>query len=271
MLNPADIPTTDKEKKQKEDTRDSRKIAKSLRSGDLEGIYIPSKSTVEFRSYVRYRRTLVKEITRNKNRIKGFLYFSGMEIPQSLSSASSHWSGKFTQWLSELEFETEYGKKVLDDLIALTQGLRQNLLEINTTLRRLYNESEYSKTHELLFSVPGVGLITASTILSEVEDINRFENLDKFCAFIGLIPSTNSSGEKDKIGNITKRSNKPLRGVLIECSWIAIRSDPSLAMAFTRLSRRMSKNKSIIRIAKKLINRIRYVLKNEAEYVCGVV
>ena len=73
VVNPADIPTTDKERKQKEDKRDSRKIARSLRNGELKGIFIPKKQTEELRGLIRYRQNIVKEIARNKTRIKSFL------------------------------------------------------------------------------------------------------------------------------------------------------------------------------------------------------
>jgi transposase len=271
IVNPADIPTTDKERKQKEDKRDSRKIARSLRNGDLKAIYVPTNATVEFRGYVRYRKTLVKEITRNKNRVKSLLYFSGIEIPEALNSASSYWSGKFTQWLAGLEFETEYGKMVLDNLVDLTQRLRKDLLVANRSLRKLYFEGEYSSILQLLTTIPGIGLITAVTLLSEIENIKRFKSLDQLCSFVGLIPSTSSSGDTDKIGSITPRKNKLLRSIIIECSWMAIRADPSLALSFNELSKRMTNNKAIIRIAKKLLNRIRFVMQNETEYVCGVV
>ena len=92
IVNPADIPTTDKERKQKEDSRDSRKIARSLSNGELEGIYIPTQKTEELRSLVRYRKSLVKDIGRNKSRIKSFLYRHGIEVPLELDTASKYWS-----------------------------------------------------------------------------------------------------------------------------------------------------------------------------------
>ena len=67
VVNPADIPTTDKERKQKEDSRDSRKIAKQLSKNDLMAIYIPDIDTEGDRQLVRYRKTLTKEISRTKN------------------------------------------------------------------------------------------------------------------------------------------------------------------------------------------------------------
>jgi transposase len=114
-------------------------------------------------------------------------------------------------------------------------------------------------------------LIVAVTLLSELETILRFKNLDKLCSFVGLVPRTNTSGENDKTGKITSRSNKPLRGIIIEAAWIASRNDPALAQCYLELCKRMKPNKAIIKIAKKLLNRIRYVMKNEKEYVHSVV
>jgi transposase len=157
VVNPADVPTTDKEKKQKEDKRDSRKIAKSLKNGELNGIYIPSKGMVELRGLVRYRKTLVKEIGRNKSRVKSFLYFNGMEIPFALDTSSKHWSGKFTQWLKTVEMSTPYGKIVLDETLDTTEHLRKKLLKVNKELRGINKKSEYAEK----LNRPGDGNHTA--------------------------------------------------------------------------------------------------------------
>ena len=266
VVNPADIPTTDKERKQKEDKRDSRKIAKTLRAGDLQSIYIPKVETMELRALVRYRKTLVKEISRNKNRIKSFLYCNGINIPPTISVASRHWSGKFTQWLESLTFTTEFGKQVLDQHLKITTFLRKSLLDVNKELRKLKTAGPYSKSINLLCSIPGIGLIIATTLLSEIEDFKRFKNLSRFCSFVGLIPTTNSSGEKDVTGKITSRSNKPIRTVIIEAAWIATRNEPVLAKKFNELCGRMKPNEAIVRIAKKLLSRIRSVMINEKQY-----
>jgi transposase len=271
VVNPADIPTTDKERKQKEDRRDSRKIARSLKNGELTGIYVPGKETEELRSLVRYRKNLVKEISRHKNRIKSHLHCFGIVIPVSLEQASTHWSGKFTQWLETLQQSTPYGDMVLQGTLATVKHLRSELLKINRKLRGLEKEGQYSLKIRLLRSIPGVALIVAVTLLSELETILRFKNLDKLCSFVGLVPRTNSSGENEKTGRITPRSNKPLRSVIIEAAWIASRNDPALAQCYLELCKRTKPNRAIIKIAKKLLNRIRYVMKNEKEYVHSVV
>lgn len=270
IVNAADVPTTDKERKQKEDGRDSLKLGKSLRSGDLTGIYIPQTSTIEFRGLVRFRKTTVKEISRNKSRIKSYLHFNGIAIPQELDGASRYWSGRFSQWLSNVKLSTPEGQIVLDKTLENVYHLRVQLLEINRVLRRMVKQGKYAKSLQLLMGIPGIGFVSAVTLLSELEDISRFGNLDRFCSYVGLVPSTYSSGESEGVRGITPRSNNQLRTVIIECAWIAVRQDPALALRFTELCQRMKKNDAIIRIAKKLLSRIRYVMKNETEYVNAV-
>jgi len=109
------------------------------------------------------------------------------------------------------------------------------------------------------------------TFLTELTSISRFSSLDRLASYVGLIPNTNSSGEKDNTTGITNRRNPSLRGILIESSWVAVRKDPALIMVFDRLCKHMTKTKAIIHIARKLLNRIRYVLKNQKEYVTAVV
>lgn len=268
VVNPADIPTTDKERKQKEDKRDSRKIAIALRSGILHGIYIPTIADTEFRALVRCRKTLVKEVSRNKMRIKSLLYFNGIKIPSELDTASKHWSSRFTNWLKEIKFSSTYGDKSLKVLIETTLCLREKLLELNRELRNTIKVGPYAAQLQRLCSIPGIGLITACTLLAEIQDVGRFKNLDRACSFIGLVPSTNSSGENDIVRGITPRSNKPMRSVIVEAAWMAVRIDPSLGLRFNELRQRMNANKAIVRIAKNLLSRIIYVLKNETEYKC---
>jgi hypothetical protein len=70
---------------------------------------------------------------------------------------------------------------------------------------------------------------------------------------------------------MTQRHHSSLRWLLIEASWIAVRKDPAMMEAFNEYGKRMRKTKAIVKIARKLLNRIRYVLKNQAEYVTGVI
>jgi transposase len=270
VVNAADIPTTDKERVQKEDKRDSRKIAKSLSSGTLMAIYVPSIQTQRDRSLLRTQSMLVRDLARYKNRIKSFLYFYGISIDPSFSNPQSHWSNRFIIWLESLEIDNGSGKEALQVLISECKNLRISILSINKQIRQLSNTDRYREKVKLLKSVPGVGLLTAMIILTELESIERFNNIDKLCGYIGLVPSTKSSGDKERTGDITPRGHNVLRTAVIESSWTAIRNDPSLMHSYLTFTKRMECNKAIIKIARKLLSRIRYVLLNQKPYVCLV-
>lgn len=269
VVNAADIPTTVKEKIQKTDARDSRKIAKSLQNNDLTAIYVPSKICLNDRSLNRYRGTVSKDLSRVKNRIKSFLNLNGINLPDDISE--KRWPKRLITWLRELDLDPSL-RLTLNGHLEDYDRLTQKKAIINKQVEFLSKTPRYQKDAELLQSIPGIGLITAMSFLTELEDINRFKSFDQFCSFVGLVPSTRSSGEKDKIGEITPRAQAILRPTLIEASWTAIRRDPALANKYAELCHKgLIPNKAIIRIARKLLRRMRSVLKNRSFYEFNVI
>jgi len=270
VVNPADIPTTDKERKQKEDKRDSRKIARSLENGELTGIYVPDSCHLEDRAMVRLRGKIVGDLTRYKNRIKSLLYFHGIKFPEEFEK-SSHWSKRFIKWIEEIKLTQPSGNQTKNMLLRQANHLRTELLFITRQIKELSKTEKYKTNAELLSSVSGIGMLTAMILLTEIDTIDRFSDLDHLCSYVGLVPSTASSGEKEVVKGITPRKNHDLRRIIIESSWVAIRSDPALSLCFANYSKKMEKNKAIVKIARKLLNRIRYVLRTKNKYVPSVV
>lgn len=271
VIHPADVPTTRKEQLQKTDKVDSRKLARALRAGQVQAIDLPDEILEADRSLVRQRHTIVKEVARVKNRIKSLLFYYGIEIPFRFTSAQTrHWSKPYIEWLREIEISQKSLRITLDNYLTIGLFLRQQLLQLNKQLRELSEETRYKSKHELLISVPGIGLKTSMTLLTQIGDIKRFKRLDELCSYIGLIPSMRGSGEKMKTGKLVSRGRKELKIMLIEASWIAIRHDPTLMLKFNELAQRMNKNKAIIRIARKLLSRIRHLLINQQVYEKGL-
>ena len=120
-------------------------------------------------------------------------------------------------------------------------------------------------------SIRGIGLTTAMIIQTEIDDIHRFDNQEKLASYVGLTPTSHSSGDKSIHGEMVNRGNKFLKSAIIESAWIAVRVDPVLHMDFIGYSKRMKKNKAIVRIARKLLNRISFVLKNKVPYKDGII
>lgn len=272
VVNPADIPTSQKEQLQKDDPTDSRKLARSLRSGDLRAIYIPEPSSLEDRSLIRLRTTLTKDMVRFKQRIKSFLYFYGIIYPPEFERSGTHWSKRFMKWLKEgVLLQHESGMQALKIMVHEAEQQRQLLLEVTRMIRSLSGSEKYAANMALLRSIPGVGFITSISFLTEIDNIERFGNTDHFAGFVGLVPNRHSTGGKENNGEMTFRGQNTLRKSLIESSWFAARLDPALTLSFHNYVKRMEPNKAIIRIARKVLNRIYFVLKNKKAYVQGVV
>lgn len=269
VVNPADIPTKNKERRTKRDRIDCRKLARSLRNGEIEGIYVPCRSKLEDRTLIRTRLSMVRKQTRCKNQIKGMLLFYGVVIPEA--KEMGHWSRRFIQWIERIRMERASGDTALKVHLEELNHLRQLIASLNRAILQLARTQEYGPLVRLLRTVPGISTLTAMILLVELGEITRFPSLDELSCYVGLIPDTQASGEKEYVGAMTQRRHSQLRWLLIEASWMAIRKDPALLMAFEEYSKRMRKTKAIVKIARKLLNRIRYVLKNQAQYVPCVI
>ena len=268
VVNPADIPIKDYEKKQKTDVLDSRKIAHCLRAGTLEPIYVPSWETIGIRNLVRTRSCYITERTAIKNRIKHFLYFNNINIPKEFNGVK--WGKDFISWLQQVKFATEISDFCLERHLELLASLDAQIKKCTAKINLLSKQESINKKLSLLKSIPGIGTLAGLTLLAEIDQMSRFKTLDKLCSYVGLIPQMHSSGEIERMSRLTTRGNKKLKSILIESSWTAIRKDPTMLMTFNKLCGRMSNNKAIIRIAKKLLNRIRHVLLTNQPYQMAV-
>jgi len=268
IVHPADVPTTDKEKQRKSDKVDCRKLGKTLSEGSLEGIFVPDVEQQDDRGVIRVYQQMVKDQTRFKNRIKGWLSFQGIVIPGD--DDYKYWSNNFTKWLKGLSL-TSSARINLDILIQGYEQSRTMVLAATRQVRALSKQERYKKKIELIRTIPGIGEIAALLFTTEIGDMNRFKELDQLCDYVGLVPKIHGSGDKETVLGLTHRGHHELRETLIEASWTAIRLDPAMTMAFNEYCKRMKKNRAIIKIGKKMLNRIRYVMKNQKDYVTAVV
>ena len=263
VVHPNDVPTSDKEKKGKTDPIDSRKLARELENRSLKALYVPSKEMQSLRSLCRLYHSYVTSTTRIKNRIKGHLFFYGIELPYT----SSYWSRSFIRWLEELSFTHQPARDYLDTCIRKLLFVREQKANI---LKKLRTYARTTDVVPLLLTVPGVGFKTAITLYCEIMDINRFHNEKQLCSYAGFSPLERSSGEKSFQYGLTFRKNKYLRCLMIESAWVAVRHDPALLQYFQKLSSRMKKQQAIIRISKRLLKRIRMIWINKESYKCKV-
>lgn len=261
VVNAADIPTSNKERDKKTDPRDSRKMARELQNGSLDPLNIPGLDDEHLRTLCRARLRCRQQSTRVMNRIRSHLAFAGEETPPETA-----WSGAFIAELAVSHQEDRADHSAMGFLLAELREHRQRHSQIIRDLRRFLRASRHAETLRLLVSIPGIGFITAATLITEIIDIDRFPKVDHLYSMIGLVPSTNASGDNNRVRGLTNRKNCYLKCLIFEAAWIAVRKDPELFRCYSQLITRMPKCKAIVRIAKKLVNRIRFVWKNQQPY-----
>lgn len=269
VIHPADIPQPNRDRLYKTDPVNSRRIAFELSKGSLRSIHIPSEETLALRSLVRTRLQLVKDQTRYKNRILSFLDFLGIAIPAGYKT-STRFNGVFLQWLKELPI-AEHHKRALESKMNILQSTRQELLQITRQFRGIAKTGPYQRQISLLTSIPGIGLTSAIVLMAEIDDIRRFRKFDQLASLAGFKPDVYSSAEKKLVKGLTHHCNHLLRETLVECAWMAVGRDPALTQAYQHYKKRMHYNKAIIRIAKKLLSRVRHVLLSGQPYQMGIV
>ena len=268
VIHAADVPSTQYEDVMKTDKIDSVRLAKALRLGLLKCIYIRHKDDIDDRAVIRMRLAIIKDLNRSKSRVKHLLMNNGIKIPEQFERRKgSSWTKAFMQWLrSDLHLLSKT-RTALDLLLSHVEKMKQSQLEANRKLRLLSQTSRYRDNYELIRTIPGIGQIVAMTLLTEISDFNRFKNERQFASYLGLVPMSHSSGDKIIHGEMTFRGNKQLGPLLIEASWIAIRHDIGLAAAYASYCKKMKPQQAIVRIARKLSNIIRAVLKSKQKYV----
>ncbi len=269
VVNAADVPQTNKGMLSKTDASDCRRIGEAYAKGMLRPIYIPNTTIEADRNLIRYRKRVQHDLKAKKQGIKSCLNILGLKIP--VQHDKPYWTNNFITWLKELDITDVSNKITVAFLIEDVLLLRKRLFETNKQIRALSQSEQYKKVFALLSSAPGVGLITAMTMITEIGDINRFDSFEKFNSFIGLCPSEYSSGEHIHKGKMTTRGHKTIRPLILECAWIAIRKDPALTLKYHELIKIKTPKRAIIVIARKLLSRLFAVWKTNKNYEIGIV
>ncbi len=270
VVNPADIPSTHKDEVYKTDNRDARGIGDALSKDQLKGVYVPSEEQEADRHLIRQRKKIWRDLVRCKNRIKGFLDYTGIEVPSQYDNAN--WSRNFITWLYRLEFVHSSNRVTLNYMVTQMELLRKELLSISNAIRKLMRSKKYNRLYYLIRSITGIGPLTTASLLTEIGDMNRFKNFYHLNSFIGLMPMEHSSGEKELKGRITVRKHRQLRSDLVECAWTAKRTDPALALYYSEQIKKGKNGKAaIVKVARKLLSRIRYVWLSGKPYQTAVV
>lgn len=243
--------------KKKTDRIDSMKLAILLKGGLIIESYIPQKETRLFRRQIRHRQSLVAIRTSLKNQVHAIIKQDNIPVPQEVKK--DIFTKKGMQWLRNLS------NKSIDACLVLMPTVEKAVTDATESL----DTNQFQKQIELLKTMPGVGDLTASVVMSEIADIDRFETAKRLCSYSGLVSSVYQSGNIDARGKITKQGSKVLRTALVQAAWMAVTKECRFKRYFSYMvdQRGKNSNKAIIAVARKMLYVMWFMLTRNQPYV----
>jgi len=247
---------------------DSVGISENLRGGQLKGIHVPTPLYRELRHLTQLRDAMVSEMVGMKQRIKSLLLLEGLEFPPA--PAGSQWSFLVKAKLRKLACSSVVRFK-LDQLLDSLEFDEKQVLKASREIRRFcQNDPELSQCINYLTTLPGIGWIVASQLMARIGDWRQIKNIRQLPAFLGLVPTESSTGERTERGSITHTGDGRLRSKLIQASWSAIRQDDELREFFRAVAKRHPRHcasrVAIVAVAHKLCVRAAVVLMEQRPY-----
>jgi transposase len=229
----------------------ARTLANLHAVGLLPPIWIPPSEVRDHRALVAQRAKMVRLSTQAKNRLHAVLHrHHFLPPPGMLFDADMH------EWWLGLEISALEKARVRCDLDTLTFAQDQiHLLEETMLTLAIQDERVVRLLH-----LPGVGLITAMTLLAAIGDISRFAQAKNLVGYAGLGARVHDSGQTHRTGGITKAGRRDLRAAMIEVAHTAARTHPHWQAELARLEPRLGKNKAIVAIARKLLVAVWHIL-----------
>jgi transposase len=252
--------------KRKTDKDDALKLARMTAMGELKGVHMPSARHREFRSLVKYRKTLDGRINKTKNTIRAWFVNHGIEIDKG-DKAWHTGRERINSFRKPIKDCTpdELWKGQLDIELTILDSLSEQL---DTIVKRLEAIGKYDERIKRLRTIPGVGPRTAEILVACIDDPHRFENGRQVSAYFGLVPRQYQSGETDRNGRITKRGNPLARTILVECAWASLRYNPWAKGIYERIcgKQKTRKKKAGIALARKIAVIAWAMLRDEKDW-----
>jgi transposase len=250
--------------KRKTDKDDALKLAKLAALEQISSVHVPKPEQRQYRSLVKYRKTLVHRINRVQSTIRSLFDQQGISIPgghRAWTVAGVETLSQHAKPLAECDLK-ELWKGELDLELKSLDGLWQHLQSVDDQLEKIARENESVK---LLQTIPGVGRRTAEVIVAILDDPQRFQNARQVSAYVGLVPDQRQSGQTNRLGKITRRGSELLRSALVEAAWAMLRYNPWAVKVYQRIcgGQKTRKKTAIIALARKLLVRCWAMLRRK--------
>ncbi len=201
--------------KVKTNRRDALMLAKLLRADELTAVWVPDGGHEAMRDLTRARETAMLDLRTKRQHVSAFLLRQGRPYPEGRKT----WSKAHMNWIASQKLEHPQQRLVLEEMMLAMRQAQERLTRLEQAIAAMVPEWSLAPVVTALMAMRGIDLVSATTLLAEIGDLSRFRTPTELMAYLGLVPSENSTGDSIKRGAITKAGNRRARRMLVECSW----------------------------------------------------
>jgi transposase len=199
----------------KTNRRDAVSLAKLLRAGELTAVWVPDEGHEAMRDLTRARETAVNDLRAKRQQVSALLLRLGRHYPHQRKT----WTKAHMTWLARQTFAYPQHRFIFEEMMLAMRQAQDRLTRLEDAIRSAVPEWSLAEVATALMALRGIDVISAATLLAEIGDLSRFKTPRELMAYLGLVPSEDSTGDTVRRGAITKAGNRRARRMLVECAW----------------------------------------------------
>ena len=243
-------------RKQKTDRQDAQHILHLLLKDDFPKIWVPSWENRDVRQLLWHRHRMVQARTRIMNQLQAVALNEGLRCKKRL------WRERGRQQLEAFRL-APWASRRRRDLLELMDRLNPMIAELSQEIEQ---QATCSADVQRLMTHPGVGALTALAFVLIIGEVNRFHCGKQIASYIGLVPLEDSSGNRRRLGHITKQGSSMLRFLLVEAAQVTVRSDARWRSQYFHLRMRRGRKTAKVAMARRLAIRLYWMWRRGWDY-----
>jgi len=243
-------------RKQKTDRQDAQLILRLMLKDDFPQIWVPNWENRDLRQLLWHRHRMVQARTRIMNQLQAVALNEGLRCKKRL------WRDAGREQLDSFKL-APWASRRRHDLLALLDRLTPTIAELTAAIEQ---EVERCPAAQRLQTHPGVGALTALAFVLIIGRAERFQCGKQIASYLGLVPLEDSSGQRRRLGHITKQGNSLLRFLLVEAAQVTVRSLPEWRSKYYHMALRRGRKIAKVAMARKLAVRLYWMMRKEWDY-----
>jgi transposase len=247
---------TKRVRKQKTDRQDAQLILRLLLEDRFPRIWVPSWENRDLRQLLWHRQRMVQTRTRIMNQLQAVALNEGLRCKKSL------WRERGRQQLESFQL-APWASRRRHDLLELLDRLNPSIAELSQAIEQ---EVESCPLAQRLMTHPGVGPLTALAFVLIIGKAERFQCGKQITSYLGLAPLEESSGNRRRLGHITKQGSSILRFLLVEAAQVTVRSLPEWRSKYSHLMMRRGRKIAKVAMARRLAVRLYWMMRQGWDY-----